>query len=103
MSTGSKLFTQAQVQAIADALGDTDEGLTGSEIGHRLAVAKIEDVDPTITKRHRILNALATSQNTRKHRRHILAFIRHSMKPERFIRTPTRFEPMRVRLNQALL
>lgn len=30
---------------LADALGHTDDGLTGSEIGHLLAVAEIEDTD----------------------------------------------------------
>ena len=52
-------FTQAQLQAIADALGDTDDGLTGSEIAHLLATCAIPDVDPTMTKRHRLYNAFA--------------------------------------------
>lgn len=99
----NKAFTQSQVQAIADALGHTEEGLTGTEIHHLLAVAKIRDADPTLTKRIRLFNAFAHSQNTLQHRRHILAFIRHAMKPERFIRDAHRFEPMRTRLNQALL
>lgn len=30
-------FTQSQLQAIADALGDTGDGRTGSEIGYLLA------------------------------------------------------------------
>ena len=32
----AKTFAQMQLQAIADALGDTSEGLTGSEIHHLL-------------------------------------------------------------------
>jgi hypothetical protein len=52
-------FTQTQMQAIADALGDTDDGLTGSEIAHLLETCKIADVDPTQTKRHRLYNAFA--------------------------------------------
>jgi hypothetical protein len=51
----------------------------------------------------RLYNAFATDQNARQHCKHILAFIRHAMKPERYIRAPHRFEPMRSRLNQALL
>ena len=103
MSDNNKRFTQAQVQAIADALGHTDEGLTGTEIGHLLVTARIDDIAPLLTKRHRVYNALVHSQNMLKHRRHILAFIRHAMKPERFLRDQHRFEPMRTRLNQALL
>jgi uncharacterized protein (TIGR02391 family) len=90
------------MQAIADALGDTDQGLTGSEIQHLLATARIEDVDPGITKRKRLYNAFANDQNKRQHRRHILEFIRRAMKPELFIRQPERFEPLRANLNQAL-
>jgi uncharacterized protein (TIGR02391 family) len=95
-------FTQAQLQAIADALGDTDDGLTGSEIAHLLATCAIPDIDPTMTKRHRLYNAFAGDQNQRKNRTHILGFIRNAMKPERFARFPQRFEPMRTHLNKAL-
>lgn len=96
-------FTQSQLEAVADALGHTSEGLTGTEIQHTLRLAQIEDIDPQITKRHRLFNAFAASQNNLRHRRHILAFIRHAMKPERFLKDPERFEPLRVNLNQALL
>ena len=95
-------FTQAQLQAIAEALGDTDDGLTGSEMAYLLATCRIADVAPTMTKRHRLFNAFAQDQNQRQERTRILGFIRHSMKPERFARSPERFEPMRARLNQAL-
>jgi uncharacterized protein (TIGR02391 family) len=95
-------FTQSQLQAIADALGDTDRGLTGSEIGHLLMSCRMTDTDPGLTKRHRLYNALVASQNARLDRIAVLAFIRKTMKPERFIRTPERFEPMRSNLNEAL-
>lgn len=95
-------FTQDQLEAIAAALGDTSEGLTGSEIGHLLETCKIADTNASLTKRHRLNNAFAGDQNKRQHRKHILAFIRKAMKPERFVRSPERFEPMRKRLNCAL-
>ncbi len=96
------MFTQSQLEAIADSLGDTTDGLTGSEIGHLLASAKMKDTDPTLTKRHRLYNAFAHEQNTRQDRLHIMAFIRKAMKPERFARDQQRFEPMRLNLNRAL-
>jgi uncharacterized protein (TIGR02391 family) len=96
-------FTPAQLTAIADALGHTEEGLVGGEIGHLLAICKIKDTDPGLTKRLRVFNALAHDQNTRGNRTGALAFIRHAMKPERFMREPTRFEPLRTRINRALL
>ena len=96
------VFTQSQLEAIAAALADTSEGLTGSEIGHLLASCRMTDPTPTVTKRHRLYKAFAESQNSRQDRRAILAFIRHAMKPERYARYPERFEPMRTNLNRAL-
>lgn len=94
-------FTQDQLQAIADALGDTERGLTGPEIEHLLASCKISDPGP-MTKRKRLYNAFAQCQSTKQDRRHILAFIRGAMKPARYTRFPERFEPLRALLNQAL-
>ena len=102
MSDRAICFTVSQLRAVADALGDTNEGLTGSEIGYLLTLCNIADPDPSLTKRHRLYNAFANDQNARRHRRRGCGFIRHSMKPERFVREPERFEPMRAMLNQAL-
>jgi len=96
-------FTQAQLTAIADALGHTDEGLTGAEIEYLLGICRIKDTHPDLTKRYRVFNALANDKNIRGNRKGILTFIRHAMKPERFVRLPGRFESLRTRLNQALL
>lgn len=98
----NRCFSQSQIDAIASALGHTDEGLTGSEIEHLLAIAQIEDVAPGITKRKRLHNAFVSVQNRLQHRRNILKFIRSAMKPELYVRCPERFEPMRANLNQAL-
>lgn len=96
-----KLFTQDQLEAIAGALGDTESGLTNTEIALLLASAKM--VDPgKMTKRVRIYNAFAESQNSKLNRTHILEFIRLAMSPARYSREPFRFEPMRALLNQAL-
>ncbi len=100
--SADETFALSQLEAIADALGDTADGLTGSEIGLLLANARIEDIDPGITKRKRLLNAFVTCQNRLGHRRNILAFIRFAMKPERYARSPERFEPMRLLLNRSL-
>ena len=98
----SLFFTQGQLRAIADALGDTTDGLSGSEIGELLAACQMVDIDPAITKRHRLYNAFAHDQNTRQARTHVLAFIRKAMRPERFLRCPERFEPMRALVNGAI-
>jgi len=98
----SRPFTQEQLQAFADALGDTSEGLIGSEIGHLLRSAKMVDVDSGLTKRHRLYNAFVHHQNRTQDRRNILAFIRKAMKPASYVREPERFEPMRLNVNRAL-
>jgi uncharacterized protein (TIGR02391 family) len=95
-------FSQSHLEAIADALGDTDNGLTGAQIAHLLRTCRMADPDPGITKRHRIYNAFVKSQNQRQDRRAILAFIHHAMKPERYARASARYEPMRANVNRAL-
>lgn len=102
MNDTQPLFTQSQLEAIAAALADTSEGLTGSEISHLLATCRMSDSSPDMTKRHRLYNAFAESQNSRRNRRAILEFIRQAMRPERFARSPERYEPMRTNLNRAL-
>jgi hypothetical protein len=81
----AECFTQSQLEAIADALGETSAGLTGSEIGFLLDSCKIVDETPAVTKRIRLYNALAGSQNKRQDRLAVLAFIRKAMKPERYV------------------
>ncbi len=94
-------FSQDQLEAIAGALGDTNQGLTGLEIQHLIASSKMIDPGP-VTKRVRIYNAFVESQNTKQNRTHVLEFIRLAMKPARYNHDPDRYEPMRALLNQAL-
>lgn len=98
----AQTFSQEHLQAIAESLGDTSDGLTGSEIGHLLKSSKIPDVDPQNTKWVRLFNAFVNIQNTMQNRLHIIAFIRKTMKPQRFIKYPERFEIIRTNLNTAL-
>lgn len=95
------LFNQGQMEAIAGALGETNVGLTNSDIGLLLASAKM--VDPgQMTKRVRLYNAFVESQNSKRNRTHILEFIRLAMSPARYSREPHRYEPMRAEVNRAL-
>ena len=96
-------FEPSMLEAIARAVGDTADGLSGSEIGFLLGSAKIDDIDASNTKWKRLYNAFAHNQSTLGHRVHIIAFIRKAMKPERWLSHPERFEPLRLALNRALL
>jgi hypothetical protein len=91
----NKQFKQEELEAISAALGDSDEGLTGSEISHILSVCRFTDPSPKLSKRFRIHNALVADQNQRGSRTGVLAFMRNAMKPERY-------EPLRANLNRAL-
>lgn len=56
-------LTQVVIEGIANILGDTKEGLNGSEIHKCLLLSNIEDVDDKNTKRIRLYNAFAKACN----------------------------------------
>ena len=97
-----KTFSQSELEAIAQALADTSDGLTGSEIGHILASLKMVDPTPQMTKWKRLHNAFVERQNFSRNRRAVVQFIREAMKPERYARQAERFEPMRANVNRAI-
>lgn len=100
-------FEQAQINSIARALatGDEDEALTGSEIGHLLAICRMGEYDPGagVIKWKRVQAAFAAKQNARGERSAILEFVRQAMKPALHLEKQGRHEAMRFRLNRALL
>jgi hypothetical protein len=102
MGIVEKALSPSELEAVAKALADTSEGLTGSEIGHLLATLKMSDPMPTMTKWKRLHNAFVERQNHSQNRRAIVEFIRQAMKPERYAKEPQRFETMRANLNVAL-
>ncbi len=101
-STSEHRFTDSQLQAMAEALAHTSDGLKGTEIAYLLSSIGIEDPAPDMTKWKRLFNAFVTRQNHSQNRRAILEFIRRAMRPERYAKEPERFEPMRANVNRAL-
>ena len=95
-------FTQSDLEALANVLGDTSDGLTGSEIHHFLLVAKIDDVDPAITKRHRLFNAFATFQNKYRCANNIINFVKEVLAPSRYVENKAEFETRRAAVNRVL-
>lgn len=90
------------LEVISNILGDTTEGLTGTEIHRFLLQANIDDIDQTNTKRHRLFNALANEQNKHKCSNQILNFIGLVLNPSRFVNNHTRFNELRTSINQQL-
>ncbi len=89
------------LRAVAEVLGDTGSGLTGSEIARLIAASGLNDPGP-ITKRERIYTALAERQLADGSPNNVLAFVLRAMDPVRYRGEPGVFEVRRVELNVAL-
>lgn len=95
-------FEETSLRAICNMLGDTDTGLTGSEIGQLLSASNIEDVSPSITKRLRLFDALSRQQSLDMCGNNVINFVRLAIRPVRYIGKNEVFEQRRSTLNQIL-
>ena len=102
MATLRKCLPANVVEMISNVLGDTKYGLTGTEIHRFLLQANIEDTDPSMTKRYRLFNAFANSQNKYNCSNQILNFISIVISPSRYVNDPAEFERLRNAINQQL-
>lgn len=96
-------FSADVLRGIADVLGATDDGLTGSEIAHTLAQARVPDVDPNNTKRYRLFNALAERQNKDQAGNCVVVFVNEAMSPVRYRDDPAGFSRRQGDLNEVLI
>jgi uncharacterized protein (TIGR02391 family) len=91
----------AALEAISQVLGDTSEGLTGSEIAELLSRTGLPDPGP-VTKWRRIYEPLLAGQD-RDHAGNVVGiFIEAAMAPVRFTGRPHVFEARRRLLNERL-
>jgi uncharacterized protein (TIGR02391 family) len=100
-----KCFPSNVIEMISNILGDTDNGLTGSEIHRLLLQANIEDTTQEgvmLAKRKNLFNSLAKNQNEIKCSNHILNFIGYALAPSRYVDRPEEFERLRTAINQQL-
>ena len=95
-------FDAQHLTSIAKILGETSEGLKGSEIEYLLQDCKIPDVSPEMTKWKRIFNAFVTFQNEIKFGNHVVVFINKAMNPVQYTHTPEKFATRRDHLNTVL-
>ena len=96
-------FKAAFIEGVARVLGDTNTGLTGSQISQRLSEVGIRDVDPVNTKWKRLYNALVTHQNRYQTGKCVVGFIRAAMDPVLFVDDRSRFSYLQDRLNLVLV
>ena len=95
-------FDPSHLEEICNVLGDTDTGLTGSDIGRILQQLGISDVNATTTKRIRLNEALSQRQTRDRSGNNVGAFIQAAMNPVRFRSNPAFFEEKRMELNTVL-
>lgn len=96
-----RCLNQGVLERISKILGDTKEGLTGSEIAYFLQQCGIEDVAHSVTKWKRLYSAFATAQNTDKYSNRILIFVQTVLNPSRYTDRQL-FESKRRAINEAL-
>lgn len=95
-------FNDNQLEQICAVLADTSTGLIGSEIGKLLRDLNINDPAPSMTKRHRLYEALRNKQQQDRCGNNIVALIQRAMDPIRFTDRAAAFESKRQELNQVL-
>jgi uncharacterized protein (TIGR02391 family) len=96
-------FDSGQLEGICRVLGDTDKGLTGSEIEQLLRVSQIPDPQPSITKWKRLFEALLSSQERERCGNSVLKFIQAACAPSRYAGQKAKFEARRDELNFILV
>lgn len=105
MTIRRKSFPPNVIEMIANILGDTDKGLTGSEIHQLLLQANIEDTTQQgvmLAKRKNLFNSLANEQTKNKCSNNILRFIGYALAPSRYVKNEEEFERIRGEVNQQL-
>ncbi len=95
-------WSYAVMKEVAAVLADTEEGLTGKEIGDLLVRLRMTDPLPTATKRDRLTEAFVARQNKDGNPRRIITFIVHAIEPVRYRDRPELFTLRQDRLNERL-
>jgi uncharacterized protein (TIGR02391 family) len=95
-------FKDSHLEKICAVLADTSSGLTGSEIGKLLAELGIDDPLPSMTKRHRLHEALRARQGKDSCGNKIVEFIHRAMDPVRYTGNSVYYDTKRDELNEVL-
>lgn len=84
-------------------IGDTSMGLSGTEIGHLLYQARIDDIDPANTKWKRLFNAFTNWQYRNQCANNIYDFLIRAMNPVSYMNNKEAFSWRRAELNKRLI
>jgi len=96
-------LTPNQIEQIARTLGDTNNGFTGSEIGHCLAQCHMADPDSGLTKWKRLYNAFCFAVDKNGSTNDIFRFIQYCLEPAQGLNNPERYNWVRLEINRVLM
>lgn len=97
-----KKFDLASLESICKILGDTNNGLSGTEITKYLSECNIKDPQLNSTKWKRLYDSLTLKQRNDQCANNIIAFIQHVIRPSRHVDNQNWFEQIRIKLNYVL-
>jgi uncharacterized protein (TIGR02391 family) len=96
-------FSEQLLQTLCDILGDTSDGLSGTEISLLLKYCEIEaPAGAGITKRYRLYQALSQRQRKDECANHVIHFIQCALDPRNFKERPHQYDFLRYSLNESL-
>ena len=90
------------LESICKILGDTNNGISGTEISKYLAETSIKDPQLNSTKWKRLYDALSIKQSEDRCSNNVLAFIKYVLRPSRHIHRKEWFKNIRTELNYVL-
>lgn len=97
-----KSFDLATIESLSKILGDTSQGLTGSEITKYLAECRVPDPGLNSTKWRRLYDSLSQKQQNDRCANNIVSFVQHVMRPSRYFDRQEWFEDTRAKFNKVL-
>ena len=90
------------LETICKILGDTNNGISGTEISKYLAETNIKVPQLNSTKWKRLYDALSLKQSEDRCSNNVLAFIKYVLRPSRHIHRKEWFQNIRTELNYVL-
>ena len=98
-------FKSSTLEMIADIIGATDTGLTGTELHRLILQSNMDDVsynDQFLAKRKKLFNAFANEQSIHRCANNIILFLQNCLDPARYVGNIDLFESRRQAVNNQL-
>lgn len=100
---GFPTLLESELLAVSKALGDTEFGFTGTEIGLLLSECGLKDIDSKNTKYKRLFNAFCEQSRKDNSTNCVYKFIQVCMEPARGLNTQSAYEKRRFEINRVLM